>query len=362
MQSINIPSYCKPSEYRVSELPRPEITDSTDVLIKVHAASVNPIDVKKADGVLKLALKDPFPYQIGYDCAGTVAEIGSGVTRFQVGDEVYVRLPESHRGAWSEYAKCPEEFIALKPPSLSFEDAAAIPLAAATALQALRKYNGDLTGKTVFVPAGLGGTGLYACQLAKHVFHAGKVITTVSTSKIPKVEELLGKGTVDQTIDYKTTEPKDAIPHGSVDFLFDTVGLAMEYLCLMRPKTSRIVSISTLPSGDTLQESSLMRLPHRPTLSFPYKVGLNLLDTTRRLRACRYGVEYSYMFLEPSGADLDLLRGYVEQGQLKTVVGTAANMWEVEAVQRACQVVYSNQGGLGKVVIRITRSDESGQN
>ncbi|KAB8262371.1 chaperonin 10-like protein [Aspergillus pseudonomiae] len=357
MLSINIPSYSDPSGYILSELPAPEITDSKDVLIKVHAASVNPVDLKKAEGVLKAALKDTFPYKIGYDCAGIVTKTGQSVTRVKPGDEVYVRLPESHRGAWSEYAKCPEEFIALKPPSLSFESAAAIPLAATTAFQALQKYNGDLSGKTVFVPAGLGGTGLYACQLAKHVFHAGKVITTVSTSKIPKVDELLGKGTVDQIIDYTKSEPKDAIPHGSIDFLFDTVGLSMEYLCLMRPKTSRIVSISTLPSGNLLQNSSVMRLPHRPTLPFIYKQALNLMDAARKLRARRYGVEYSYMFLEPSGKDLDLLREYVEKDQLKPVVGTTANMWEIEEVRKACQVVFNNRGGLGKVVIRVVKPE-----
>lgn len=357
MLSLNVPSYSDPSGYILSDLPKPEITDSKDVVIKVHAASVNPVDVKKADGVLKMALKDTFPYKIGYDCAGIVTEIGKSVSRFKIGDEVYVRLPESHRGAWSEYARCPEEFIALKPPSLSFESAAAIPLAATTAFQALQKYNGDLTGKTVFVPAGLGGVGLYALQLAKHVFHAGNVITTVSTSKIPKVEELLGKGTVDQIIDYRKSDPKDVIPHGSVDFLFDTMAVSMEYLCLMRPKTSRIVSISTLPSGTLLQNSSVMRLPDRPTLPFAYKAVLNVLDATRRLRARRYGVEYSYMFLEPSGNDLDTLRGYIEEGKLKTVVGTTANLRDIEEVRKACQVVYGGQGGLGKVVIRVADSD-----
>ncbi|KAF7590655.1 hypothetical protein BBP40_002546 [Aspergillus hancockii] len=378
MLSLNTPAYSKPSGYILSELPKPGISDPKDVIIRVHAASVNPIDVKKADGVLKLALKDDFPYKIGYDCAGTVTEIGQSVDRFKAGDEVYIRLPESHRGAWSEFAVCPEQFIALKPPSLSFESAASIPLAATTALQALRKYNGDLAGKTVFVPAGLSGTGSYACQLAKHVFKAGKVITTVSTSKMPKVEELLGKGTVDQSknpfyepakalvksfadiilvIDYKTTEPKDAIQHGSVDFLFDTVGLSMEYLCLMRAKTSRIVSISTLPSGNQLQDSALMRLPHHPTIPMAYRLGLNVVDATRKLRARRYGVEYSYMFLEPSGKDLDLLREYVEEGKLKTVVGNTVDMSDIEAVRNACQVVYSNQGGLGKVVIKIANAE-----
>ncbi|RHZ70325.1 hypothetical protein CDV55_107699 [Aspergillus turcosus] len=353
MLSINIPAYSKPSGYQLSELPKPEIQDPKDVLIKVNAASVNPIDVKKADGILKFLQKDPFPYKIGYDCAGTVTEIGPGVTRFKVGDAVYVRLPEACRGAWSEYAKSPEEYIALKPLSLSFESAASIPLAAMTALQALRKYDGDLSGKTVFVPAGLSGTGLYACQLAKHVFHAGKVITTVSTSKVPKVDELLGKGTVDQIIDYKKVDPKTVIEHGTVDFLFDTAGVAMEYLCLMRPKTSWIVSIATAPSGNQLLDF----LERGTSVPIYVKLGLNLMDSIRKMRARRYGVSYTYMFLHENGKDLDALREYVEDGKLKTVVGTTVDMSDIQAVRDTCQVVYTNQGGLGKAVIKVAESE-----
>ncbi|KAL2785764.1 chaperonin 10-like protein [Aspergillus keveii] len=318
MLSVGITSHTTPSEYQLLEFSRPEIKDPQDVLIKVHAASVNPIDLKKAEGVFKTALKDSFPYKIGYDAAGTVEQTGTGVTRVKVGDAVYVRLPESHRGSWSEYAVCPERFIALKPPSLSFEDAAAIPLAASTAFQALKKYHGDLSGKTVFVPAGLGGTGSFACQLAKNVFHAGRVITTVSTAKVPKVPELLGEGTVDQIIDYKESDPKDVIEHGSIDFLFDTAGLAMEYLCLMRKGSGCIISISTTPSGSQLQDSGVMRLPHRPRVPLVPKLALNLMDSVRRFRASRYGVSYSYMFLEPSGEDLDKLRGLRRRGKAET--------------------------------------------
>ncbi|KAJ0417400.1 chaperonin 10-like protein [Aspergillus carlsbadensis] len=354
MLSIGITSHAKPSEYQLLEFPRPEITDPTDVLIKVHAASVNPVDLKKADGIFKMALKDSFPYKIGYDAAGTVAEIGAGVTRFKIGDAVYVRLPESHRGAWSEYAVCPERFIAQKPPSLSFEEAASMPLAATTAFQALKKYDGDLSGKTVFVPAGLGGTGLFACQLAKHVFHAGKVITTVSTSKVAKVPELLGEGTVDEIIDYKTSNPKTIIPHGTIDFLFDTTGAAMDYLCLMRPQTGCIVSIATAPSGTQLQDSAVMRLPHRPVLPVIPRVVLNVADSVRRVRAWRYRVRYEYMFLEPNGEDLEKLAGFVEGGKVRTVVGENVEMMDVEGVRKACQVVYGNQGGLGKAVIRVS--------
>ncbi|CAI7605262.1 unnamed protein product [Penicillium crustosum] len=352
MLSLNIPSYSKPSGYQVSELAKPELSDPKDVIIKVHAASINPIDVKKADGMLKLAMKDSFPYKIGYDCAGIVTEVGSDVTRFQVGDEVYTRLPEISRGSCSEYAKCAEKYIALKPSSLSFEDAASIPLAAMTALQALRKYEGDLAGKTVFVPAGLSGTGLFACQLAKNVFHAGKVITTVSTSKMEKVNELLGGGTVDQIIDYTKSHPREVIKSGSVDFLFDTVGSAMEYLSLMKPKSGRIVSVATMPSGNQLQEFSV----NDQNIPIALRMALNAFDYVRKLRAGRYSVEYSYMFLSPNGQDLDELRKYVEERRLRTVVGTTVELSDIEAVRSACQVVYSGKGGLGKAVVKVASS------
>ncbi|EFE44829.1 zinc alcohol dehydrogenase, putative [Trichophyton verrucosum HKI 0517] len=343
MLSLNTPSYSAPSGYQLSELPKPVLEDSNDVIIRVHAASINPIDVKKANGMLKMAMADKFPYKIGYDCAGTVEEAGSSVSHLKAGDEIYTRLPEASRA----------KDVALKPPSLSFADAASIPLAAMTALQALRRYDGDLAGKTVLVPAGLGGTGMFACQLAKHAFKAGKVITTVSTSKIPKVKELLGDDTVDEIIDYTKVNPKDAIPPGTVDFLFDTVANAMEYLSLMRPKTGHIISVSTAPSGDQLQASSLMQLPHRPALPMPIKLALNAMDSIRKFRARRYGVTYSYMFLESSCKDLEELRDLVESGKLRTVVGTTASLRDLQAVREACQIVYSGRGGLGKVVIKV---------
>lgn len=99
-----------------------------------------------------------FPYKIGYDCAGTVLDTGAQVTKFKAGDDVFVRLPECHRGSWSELARSTEEFVALKPKSISMEDAASIPLACMTALQALRGYEGNLEGKTVFIPAGCKST------------------------------------------------------------------------------------------------------------------------------------------------------------------------------------------------------------
>ncbi|KAK5994235.1 Reticulon-4-interacting protein 1 [Cladobotryum mycophilum] len=305
MLSLYVPSYSTPAGYQLGELPRPIPTHPKDVLIKVHATSINPIDVKKAAGKAKLALKDEFPYKIGYDCAGVVAGIGSQVSSFKIGDEVFVRLPECHRGAWSEFAITTENFIALKPAGCSMADAASIPLAAMTALQALRHSQCDIEGKTVFVPAGLSGTGLFACQLAKNVFHAAKVITTVSTAKVSKVHELLGDGVVDEIIDYQKSDPKSLIPQGSVDCLIDTIGASMEYLSLMKPKTGIIVTISIMTSGETLQNSSMMRLSpggqekaHVPIL---IRFILNFQDYIRRARASYYGVTYSAFFLNQMG-------------------------------------------------------------
>ncbi|KAG0154344.1 hypothetical protein PDIDSM_1724 [Penicillium digitatum] len=331
MLSLSIPSYSKPSGYQLSELAKPEISDPKDVIIRVHAASINPIDVKKADGLLKFAMKDTFPYKIGYDCAGIITEIGSDVTRLQVGAEVYTRLPEISRGSCSEFVKCTEKYIALKPPSLSFEDAASIPLAAMTALQALGKYKGDLTEKTVFVPAGF------------------------STSKVDKINDLLGEGTVDEIIDY-TKSTKKGHQIWLCGLPLDTVGSALRYLCLMNQKSGCIVSVATMPSGNQLQEYSLMDLPQQGGVPFALRMGLNAFDWVRKLRAWRYGVEYSYMFLESSGEDLDELRKYVEENKLRTVVGNSVELSDIEAVRSACQTVYSGKGGLGKLVVKVADS------
>lgn len=353
MLSVITPKYSPPSGYELAKVARPVVTEPTDVLIQIHASSINPIDVKKASGALKAALKDDFPYQIGFDASGVVTQVGEQVTKFKVGDEVFARLPEENRGAWSEYAKCTEYYVAHKPKSLSHGEAASLPLIAVTALQAFAKYKGSLEGKTVFVPAGLSGTGSCACQLAKNVFKAGKVITTVSTAKVAKVPELLGEGVVDQIIDYTKTDPNEIIPRGSVDFIFDTTGDAMHFLSLMKPSTSTIVSIATMPSGTQLQSGALTKKTGKPQLPAVARIALDLADWVRRVRAGRWGVEYEYLLLEANGKDLGAIGGYVEEKKLVPVVGTTVKLNDIEKVREACTVVYQGKGAIGKAVIEV---------
>ncbi|KAM3512392.1 hypothetical protein MY11210_003958 [Beauveria gryllotalpidicola] len=358
MLSITAPKYTKPDGYQRSEVAKPAVAQPTDVLIRVHAASINPIDVKKADGLMKMAVHDTFPYKMGYDAAGVVEEVGSGVTTFKAGDEVYVRLPETSRGAWAEFVVCPESFIARKPKNLSFSEAASLPLAAMTALQALREYKGSLEGKTVFIPAGLSGTGAYGLQIAKNIFKAGKVITTVSTSKVPKVPELLGAHVVDQVIDYTKEDPIKTIPAASVDFIFDTTGQATEFMPLLVKGSGLVVSVSTVPSGATLQNSSFMDTPDRPRLPIAVRVFLDATDQLRKLKARFYGVEYKYIFVEPSGKHLALLGDAAEQGKLRPVVGLRVDLGDIDKVREACWQTYNGKGGLGKTVFEVKQGSQ----
>jgi NADPH:quinone reductase-like Zn-dependent oxidoreductase len=131
------------------------------------------------------------------------------------------------------------------------------------------------------------------------------------------------------------------------------MGQAMPYLSLMKAKNSLIVSISTTPSGKTLQNAGIMQGEEKP--SVPFLVGslLDAVDSVRRMRASRWGVTYLYMFLEPNAKDLDTLTGYVEEGKVRPVVGTRVSMMDIEKVKEACNVIYNGKGGLGKTVIEV---------
>lgn len=143
------------------------------------------------------------------------------------------------------------------------------------------------------------------------------------------------------------------IPPGSVDFILDTTGEAMRFLSLMTPTTNFLASISTLPSGDVLQNSGVMRRPDHPRLPWLARIGLNLADAIRRARARRWLVEYEYFFLEPNADDLDTLAKYVEQGSLVPVVGSRVAMQNIEKVREATGLVYKGKGGIGKSIIEI---------
>jgi hypothetical protein len=154
-------------------------------------------------------------------------------------------------------------------------------------------------------------------------------------------------------IDYTKHNPVDVIPKKSIDFFFDTTGQAMDFLSLMVPSTSIIVSISTTPSAATLQSASVLQRSDNPQIPLVGRVFLDAADGMRRLRAWRYGVEYLYLFLTPNKEDLDTLRGYFDEGLLKTIVGAKVDGRNIEQVREACGISYKGKGGIGKTVLEF---------
>lgn len=159
MKSLAVPSFRDPADFTVLDLPVPRISRPDHILIKVHAASINPTDIALARGAFKLAVKIPFPIKIGYDVSGTIEAIGDSVTVFKVGDEVFCCLPWEDRGGISEYALTTTNFIVSKPSNLSHVAAASLPLVSLTSLQSFEKISllssgEEFAGKTVLIPAG----------------------------------------------------------------------------------------------------------------------------------------------------------------------------------------------------------------
>jgi NADPH:quinone reductase-like Zn-dependent oxidoreductase len=181
---------------QMREMPEPGI-GAHDVLVEVRAASVNLLDAKIRDGEFKLILPYRVPFVLGHDVAGVVVRAGSAVRSFAPGDEVYARPGTDTIGTFAELAAVHEDDLALKPATLTMEEAAALPLVALTAWQALVERANLQPGQNILIHAGSGGVGTIAIQLARHL--GAHVATTTGTANIEWVKDL----GADVVIDYK---------------------------------------------------------------------------------------------------------------------------------------------------------------
>ena len=188
-----------PEGLKVEEMPRPEPKDD-EVLVRVAAAAINPVDAMVRQGMFANRGLDRRPMVLGYDIAGTVERTGARITRFKPGDAVYAYLSIQRGGGYAEFAVAKEEEMALKPKNIDFEKAAAVPLAATTAWQALVDEAKIEQGQTVLIHGGSGGVGHFAIQIAKA--RGAKVIATASTAN----QDLLKQLGADEPIDYTKTK------------------------------------------------------------------------------------------------------------------------------------------------------------
>lgn len=311
-----------------------------EVLVRVHAAGLNPVDFKTREGGLKAILRLRLPAVMGNELAGIVEECGEGVAQFAPGDRVFARMPKGAMGAFADYAVVPQDLLARVPDGLDLATAAGVPLAGLTALQALRDELHLTPGSRVFISGGAGGVGTFAIQIAKWL--GAEVATTAS----PRGRALVERLGADQVIDYTTERFQDRLR--DMDGAFDLMGgeTLKETFGVVR-RGGSVVSISGLPEPQTA----------RKDLGLGPLMGAAFWLVSRRLRADarRHGVSYRFLFMHPSGSELAELAALITEGKLEPVIDRVFPFAEIGEA-----MAYLESGrAKGKVVVRMVGEERT---
>jgi NADPH:quinone reductase-like Zn-dependent oxidoreductase len=301
MKAFVVESYGK-NGLKAADLPEPAV-GVRDVLVKVVAASINPLDKLVRDGKFKQLLKYKTPFALGHDVAGVVTRTGAAVRDFKVGDEVYARPRDLRIGTFAEYIAIHEDDVALKPSILSFEEAAALPLVALAAWQALVDRADVRAGQKVLVHAGAGGLGSTVVQVARHL--GAHVATTAHTKDVEKVRDL----GADEVIDYTKTDFAQVL--AGYDVVLDSLGPASLDKSLTVLKRGGL-AISVVGPPDPSFADQLGRPLLKPVMS--------LMSRKIRRHAKELGVRYSFFFMKANGAQLKELAGLYDDGTLRPVL------------------------------------------
>jgi alcohol dehydrogenase len=332
MKAFLLPRYGKDRPLQLADVPTPELRDD-EVLVEVHAASVNLLDAKIMAGEFKLILPYRTPITLGHDVAGVVVKVGPGVRQFQAGDEVYARADDFRIGTFAEFVPVKETSLALKPKNLSMEEAASIPLVGLTAWQVLVEKAQLKRGQKVFIQAGSGGVGTFAIQLAKHL--GATVATTTSAANTGLVKQL----GADVVVDYKTQDIEAAL-HGYDAVLNSQDGETLgKSLRVLRPG-GQLISISGPPDpafGRQIAAPGFVKLVMR------------LLSAGIRRKARRAGVEYAFHFMTANGTQLRQITQLIEAGAIRPVFD---RVFPFTATNEALAHVASGRAK-GKVVIKL---------
>lgn len=331
MKTAYISRYGNISDVLLGEQSTSVLTEN-DVLIKVHAASINPLDLRVLEGEFKAILPVQFPFILGNDFAGTVVEVGSNVTQFKAGDEVYAKTDLN--GAFAEYTVVQQSSLALKPQNISMELAASLPLVSLTAWQALVEIAKVQAGQKVLIHAGSGGVGSIAIQLAKHL---GATVATTTSGKNARWVRELG---ADIIVDYKTTDFEQELK--DYDVVLDTQGgKTLEKSLNILKRGGRLISISGPPDRAFAEAIKVNWL---------LKCVIPLLSWSIRNKAKKRGVTYSFLFMQPNGQQLSKISQLVEAGKIKPVVDKT---YEFSEIKDAFQYVNTGRAK-GKVILKIS--------
>ena len=332
MKALTFKRYGKSPDIGLADVPRPT-PKANELLVQVHAASVNPIDNMIPTGIFKAVVKLHLPATLGSDLAGVVTEVGSAVTRFKVGDEVFANTFDLGTGAIAEFAVVPESAAAPKPANLDFVQAASIPLVGLTSWQALKERAQLQPGQKVFIPAGSGGIGTFAIQLAKVL--GARVATTTSTGNVELVRGLGADEVIDYTHQAFETVLRDCdVVLGTVkgDSIEKAVGI-------LKPRGQIVSLVGPLDAA------------------FARARGLNVVLTwvfglmsRKVMRLARHrDVDYSFLFARPDGDQLAQIGQLIEAQRIRPVID---KVFPLDQAKEALEYLARGRAK-GKVVVKL---------
>jgi NADPH:quinone reductase-like Zn-dependent oxidoreductase len=328
MRAFVVSKYKEPLQE--ADVPEPVVGEH-DVLVQVQAAGLNVVDEKIRAGAFKSFLRYELPQVMGSDVAGTVIGVGAKVWAFALGDQVYAQPRTDRIGSFAERIAVAEADVALKPATVTLEEAGSLPLVALTAWQALVEKGNVRPGQRVLIHAGVGGVGTIAIQLAKYL--GATVATTVSAGNVDFVREL----GADSVIDYRNQAFEQLLD--GYDLVLDSVGgeNLEKSLRVLRPG-GKAIGIVGPPDAAFAREAGL-----NPVL----RLAMAALSRKIRRQARKLGVTYEFLFMRASGDQLRQIAALVDRGVLRPVVG---RVFDFDQTVEAMQSI--GKGGIrGKAVI-----------
>jgi NADPH:quinone reductase-like Zn-dependent oxidoreductase len=308
MKAVVMNEYGGPEVLKYQDAPKPEPKDD-EILVRVIAAAVNPVDTYVRQGKFGRRALDNGPAILGYDIAGVVEKTGANARKFKKGDAVYCYLSVMRGGGYAEFAIAKESETGLKPKNISFEEAAAVPLAATTAWQALIDSAKIDKGQMVLVHGGSGGVGSFAIPIAKA--RGAKVIATASTAHQPTLKQL----GVDQAIDYTTTKFEDVVK--DVDLVLN---------CVRADALGR--SYGVVKKGGAI---------------------VSITDEPDQAECAKHEIRCSRLGAHPDAKVLEELTKLIEAGKIKPIVSQTFPLAEASKAHEQVETHHT----LGKIVLKV---------
>lgn len=332
MKALTFKKYGKSPCIEFVDIPSPKLK-ANEILVQVKAVGLNPIDNMIPTGMFKAILHFQLPATIGSDLAGVVTQVGSNVKNFKSGDEIFASIFDMGNGALAKFAVVLESAAVLKPSNLDFVQAASIPMVGLTSWQVLKERFNLRTGQKIFIPAGSGGIGTFAIQLAKHL--GAKVGTTTSTGNI----QLLHNLGADEVVDYKKQEFEKVLH--DYDAVFCTIrgDLLEKSLDILKPGGKIISIVGPLDTA----------FAQKRGLNFIFRLVFGFMSYKINRHAKKHGVNYSFHFVRSDGVQLNEIARMLETEQIKPVID---KVFTFDQAKEALEYLATGRAK-GKVIVKM---------